>query len=161
MNEPTTAHIALLLQKTHQPVKEVIAHERSRAVRDVGRNLDLPHRPNHAPDGQGGPVGRGPPLDHGLVHGLVAVVVRDAVIVNIDSHPLDSDLVAPARLAESDNHSGVLACYGRAKYLDRTKACRGDLLSDDAVPLQMFTTHEPEQLTSGVDGLAAEGIEPR
>lgn len=161
MNEPAPTHIALILQKTHQPVKEMIAYERSRAVRDGGRDPGFPHRPNHVLDGQGGPVGRGAPLDHGLVHGPIAVVVRDAVIVDIDRHPLEGEPGTPARLAEGYNHNGILAHYGREKRLGRTKAYRGDLLSDDAIPVQPFAVKKPKQLAGWVDGLAAEGIEPR
>ena len=113
---------------------------------------------HHGLHGQGSKVGGLAVLLDGHVDGLITGVVGDAAVHQVDGHLFRGDGGAAAGLTDADDHIGLVCLNGSFQHLTGTDELGGHFLLDD-LGTGDGVGQQLHRLKSGVDGLAAKGVE--
>src|SRR6185437_11155499 len=143
----------------HGGVEDVVADEGAGAVRYRRRQTGLAHLGDARLDRQGREIGRRAFAHHRPVDRLLAVVVADARVLDVDRHPLEAELGAAARLPHAQHDVGLDLVDRRPQHNRRAGVGGRQLDGVDRDPV-----HPPLQAAHGkdrrIDLVAAERIEP-
>ena len=105
-------------------------------------------------------LGGGPARDDWFVDGLGAGVVGDPGVVDVDRHPLQRQVAAPAGLADGQHHRRLHPRQRLVQPRQRLAEDTRQLDRHHARAADHLTVERSRQFPGGVDGLAAERLEP-
>ena len=150
---------ALRGEVVQQAVEQVVADVGASRVGDTGRDaLRLDVR-DHFLDRQRCPVGDRAASDDGFINRLVAFVVGDTEVVDIDADAFHRDVRAAARLTDGNDGIGLHFFNRRLHGFQRLKTHHRDFPRDDFVAVDSFALQAFRHFQRGVDGFAVEGLE--
>jgi hypothetical protein len=115
---------------------------------------------DHRLDRQRAEVGRRAVLPDRLVDRLVALVVGDAPVVDVDRDPLRADREPSARLPDADDGIGIVHQHGVAHDIADPVEHDRDLHLDDLAVADRVG-QSADGLPRGVEGFFLEGLEAR
>ena len=139
------------------PVHQVVADIRPGGVGKACRDARSLNCLDHGLDWKGCKI-RGCPFGgNGPIHRLVAVVIRDPGVIDIDGDALRGQAEASARLADAEHRIRVFPVNGGTHGFNRLAEDHRhrtlyNLCVGNSVP------HQGDGFLRGVDGLAAEGL---
>src|SRR5918993_2981149 len=139
-------------------VHDVIADVSAGGIREHRWHSRSLHRGDHRLDRQRAEVGRWAVLTDGLVDRLVAVVVGDAAVVDVDGDSLGADREPPARLPDAHDRVGVVLHHGGAHNVANPVEDDRDLHLDD-LALADSVRQSADGLPRWVEWLVLEGLE--
>src|SRR5262245_9796871 len=148
------------LQRVHQGVENVVADEGAGGVGHRGGQSLLAQRGHAGLDRQGGEIGRGAIFHHGPVDRLLAVIVPDARILQVDRHAFEAELAAAARLSHAQHDFGLHRVDRRTQHLGRMLVGRRQLGGVDFEVADPFP-QPADRERRRIDRVAAERIETR
>ncbi len=114
-----------------QAVHQVVADEGTGGVGYAGGDAGGPDVFYHGFDGERGKVGRGPVRTNGLVDRLVAFIVLDSGVINVDGDPFRGQVVLAAGLADAEDRVGLFPFDGGVDNVDGFAEYGRDFQLDD------------------------------
>ena len=143
-----------------QSIHQVVAHIGSCSVGHLSGNAFLSDGLHHGLDGQGGKIGVFPLGEYRLIHRLIALVIGDAGVPQIDGHPFGADGLPPSRLADAHHHIGPFLLHGLAHPFNGLAEHTGDDFLYHLGARNGFR-QAFHDLLGRIDGLSAEGLKAR
>lgn len=125
--DKTASHLSLTLQPVQQAVHDVVADEGAGGLRHRGRDPAIAQRADDRFDRQGAEPRRWPAVDDRRVDGLLAFVIGDTRIIDVDRHTFDADIDPTAGLPHRDNQLRLQVLYRRVKRRQRLAKHAGKL----------------------------------
>jgi hypothetical protein len=152
---------AARVEQVHEPIEDVVADEGPRGLRDVSREARRAQRRDCGLDGQCAPVSDGAALDDGAIDRLLAGVVGDARVVDVDGDALERDAVAASGLTRADHEHRIVRLDLAAEHVHRLAEHAGQAARDDARAADLRALEALDREPRGVDRLTAERFEAR
>ena len=139
-------------------VEGVITDESAGGVGDLARETCVSDGLSHVGHGDGGEIGRGAVGGDGDLGGLVALVIGDPGVPEIDGNPFWGDGGTSAGLTDAEDHIGV-DFLGDFQHGLGCEAEDGGNFQLMYMEVADGVRQELYGFPCGVDGLAAEGVE--
>ena len=142
-----------------QVIEHLIAHKGARRVRHRRGNAGCFNRAHHCLERQGAEIRRRPLRHDRRIDRLIAEVVGNAGIVDIDRHPLDADISAAGAQPDGD-HQFRLELFQQLLQLPGCPAKgAGQLAGDDTYIVVQVTVQKAHGLPGRVDGILVKRFE--
>ena len=139
-----------------QPVHQLVADKGPGGVGEGGGQARCPDGLHHGLYRQRGKTGGLSARDYGLVTGLIALVIGDGRVRDVDGHALRRDLAPPRRLPHADHSVRPVQAHALHHGLDRERENRGYFKPNQLRPGRGL--HQFHGLPRRVDALPAEGV---
>ena len=157
MDKPAP-HLILSLQLVQQTVHDVIADEGAGSLRHRGRDPAIAQRADDRFDRQGAePRGR-PAVDDRRVDGLLAFVIGDTRIIDVNRHTFDADIDPAAGLSHRDNQLRLQVFNRRVQRRQRLAKHAGKLPGNHRLTSNHCTVKLLHHFPGRVHRLAVKGF---
>lgn len=131
-------------------VHQMVADKGTGGIGNGSRQTGLPDFGSHSLDRQIGKICGGTVPANGSVNGLIAFIIRNPGIIQVNGYPLRSQIMPSAGLTDAQNHIRLLRFHFFRHHIHRLPEHRGDHQFDN-LHITDPICHQPDSFQCRVD----------